>query len=68
MSNLFKESGGSNEDRVREMKKLCERIVPIFDNLNEREQSFVESFTTRNTYVSAKQIFWLRDICTKYEV
>jgi hypothetical protein len=68
MNKLFQDSGGTNEDRVKESNELLKRIAEVHDNLNPNELNFVESLYTRNTYVSPKQIFWLRDICTKYDV
>lgn len=74
MTALFQESGGSNQDRIDEAQKLIDRLYDTYNNgeLTNNESQFVESIESRlqqnNPYISPKQIFWLRDIASKYDV
>lgn len=63
---LFQESGGTNADRVEEATKLCERLSVHFDEMTKKEQEFLSSVDDMTT-ISPKLIFWLRDLCTKYD-
>lgn len=73
MAKLFGESGGDNNDRLEEAKKLL--AMGLSDNLEQmsaKERQFVEATIARiddygdEALISPKQIFWLRDLRDKY--
>jgi hypothetical protein len=73
MSRLFQESGGDNSDRLEEAKKLLAMgLTENLEQMSEKERKFVEDTITRiddygiEALVSAKQLFWLRDLKDKY--
>ncbi len=66
---LFQESGQTPERRKEEAQKLLARLDGnVRDyNLTERELKFIESVSDQDN-ISPKQLFWLRDICDKYDL
>jgi hypothetical protein len=66
---LRNESGGDNDSRVSEARELMKIIEDEAEKLSGRETQFVESIADQLTFatpsISAKQIFWLRDIKDK---
>jgi hypothetical protein len=66
---LANETGGTAEDRRNEADRiigiLADHIV-AWKLLNEVEYQFVQNISPHHRLVSAKQLFWLRDIKDKY--
>lgn len=62
----------SKEARAKEAQELIKIIVDISENLTPNEFSFFSNMHDRlvryqeRTYVSEKQIYWLRDIKSRY--
>lgn len=58
--------------KVEEALNLIEMIEPHFDDLTSKEHGFVSDMWDRlvrfegKTCISDKQLFWLRDIKSKY--
>lgn len=50
-------------ERMEEAERIVTMIQSVYNQLSEREQSFIESLQTS---CSVKQLFWLRDIKDKY--
>lgn len=67
MSGLFQDSGSSPEDRRREASKIIAILINAQERLNPDEVDFVESLEDGTRPVSARMLFWLRDIKSKYE-
>lgn len=62
---LVRESGGSADDRRAEADRLVKMIESYYDQLTPREVDFVAGVEGEGP-VSPKQLFWLRDIKSKY--
>lgn len=62
---LARESGGSADDRRAEADRLLQMLEPYQDQLEAKESSFIAGMLM-NEPVSPKQLFWLRDIKSKY--
>lgn len=56
----------TNEERAEEAQRIVARLVgSCADELNPKESEFVSKMDGAS-YVSVKQLFWLRDINDKY--
>jgi hypothetical protein len=66
---LRNESGEDNDSRVAEARDIMRIVEDETEKLSGRETQFVESIADQLTFavpsISAKQIFWLRDIKDK---
>lgn len=69
---LWQETGhDSQEALIAEVRHLIDETLPFLDELSPKEQNFVADTAQRlelygdATQVSAKQLFWLRDIYQK---
>lgn len=49
----------THAERVEEAMRLIDILMTRYDQLSEKEQTFIESI---GHTVSVKQLFWLRDI------
>jgi len=60
------------KSRVSESVKLIEMICPFVDSLTPKEHGFITNVWNRleqygyKAFISEKQLFWLRDIKSKY--
>lgn len=64
---LSNDTGGTADDRRSEADRILELLaayVPLED-MTDKEQEFVDNMQDDRP-VSAKQLFWLRDIKDKY--
>ena len=52
---------------MEEASKLIQRLEPELHQMTAREQDFVMSVGSQYK-ISPKQLFWLRDLCAKYDV
>jgi hypothetical protein len=66
---LWSETGHMSDiERVSEARRLVTEILPFTDKLSAKNAEFIQKFHDRfeqygdGTFVSAKQLFWLRDI------
>lgn len=68
------ETGLSKEETTH---RACELINRLYEagaeqNMNERERDFYQSLSERfdvygdDTFISAKQLYWLRDLVERY--
>ncbi len=65
---LTDETGGDTTARMDEKNRLI-KIIRDFvsaDDMSPKEQGFVEQMENEETYVSPKQLLWLRDIKDRY--
>lgn len=72
MSKLFQNSGSEPQRRMQEAETLYRRLddAGVIDSMTDKEQDFVSSVADqvgRGFTISPKALFWLRDICEKYE-
>jgi hypothetical protein len=62
----------TKQDLINEAQTLCSRLLPHVGALRENEREFVETLNAKiqqygeRAFVSAKQLFWLRDIEQKH--
>lgn len=62
----------TREDLINEAQTLCSRLMPHIGALRDNEREFVESLDAKlkqygsGAFVSARQLFWLRDLEQKY--
>lgn len=62
----------TKQDLINEAVTLTERLLPHLSALRENEREFVESLNGKlrqygyEAFVSAKQLFWLRDLEQKH--
>jgi hypothetical protein len=62
----------TKQDLINEAQTLCARLMPYIGNLRENECEFVTTLDEKlrkygnGTFVSAKQLFWLRDLEQKH--
>ena len=71
MSKLFQDSGGDNGSRIIEAKKLLNRVATKSADMTDWERNFclnVRYLAEKNSTISPKQIFTLRDMAEKYDV
>ena len=71
MSRLFQDSGGDNGSRIIEAKKLLNRVAAKSTDMTDWERNFclnIRYLAEKNSTITAKQIFTLRDIADKYDV
>lgn len=67
-----KASGADNTARASEAERILGMLDGCEDGLKEREREFVIQMRERieqygkNTFVSSKQLFWLRDIKDRF--
>lgn len=62
---LFAESGGTEQSRIDEAGRIVAILLPLVDEMTTREAQFVQQmYNTKSC--SPKQLFWLRDLNTKY--
>lgn len=72
MTRALGESGQTPEERAREAKRLAESLLDTTPAMKEHEREFVEKMAERTqeygeqTFVSPKQLFWLRDLYERY--
>ncbi len=62
---LANDTGQTPERRREEANDLCKLLAEHTEEMNVKEQEFIESITDA-TYCSPKQLFWLRDLRDKY--
>jgi hypothetical protein len=70
---LNQDSGGTGADRIAEAERIMGMgLADHIDEMNDRERDFVEKMSSQldvidhTTFVSPKQLFWLRDLKDKY--
>ncbi len=64
---LTNESGGDENSRINEARKIVEMLEVCYEEMKANEQSFVNQMAdTDCERCSVKQLFWLRDIKDKY--
>lgn len=56
----------TTDERREEANRLCTIIIENGMDLNQKENDFVSSIHDVSRNVSVKQLFWLRDIASKY--
>jgi len=74
MPNLFKDSGGSEADRMSEARRILYDmgLLQHMEMMQPHERTFVENQKLKfesyheRTLVSVKSLFWLRDLKDKY--
>lgn len=64
MNKLFNESGGDATSRRFEADRLLSMVGDYIDLMDDREKNFLIGIETGP--ISPKQLFWLRDIKSKY--
>ena len=64
---LANETGGTADDRRAEADRIISMLISnrVYDALTEKESEFVQR-VENNVPISPKQLFWLRDIKSKY--
>ena len=64
---LTQETGADPEQRRQEASDLVDKITSDagYGDLSDKEKGFVEQMEDESQFVSAKQLFWLRDIWDK---
>jgi hypothetical protein len=72
-NNLWQETGhASQEALLKEVSVLLSNLTDHKDEMTPKESRFIEDMEYRQDHcgsgfvVSAKQLFWLRDLNTKY--
>lgn len=63
---LTNDDGCTLEQRFERVMELCEKLVPYWDQLSDKERAFVEQMSSEQGFVSAKQHFWLKDIWERF--
>jgi hypothetical protein len=71
---LWQETGHESQaELIAEVRHLIDETLPFIDELTPKEAGFVSNLASKledygeKTFVSAKQLFWLRDIYQKIE-
>jgi hypothetical protein len=68
---LGNETGQSKEDDVREAQQLLDLVADEVEGMSSKEQGFIEDMSDRfdqygeQTFISSRQLFWLRAIRDK---
>lgn len=65
MHNFGQETGGDDNSRITEAKRIVELLQPRLHAITPREREFVMQMDGAS-HCSGKQLFWLRDIKDKY--
>jgi hypothetical protein len=55
----------TDEEKVTEAERHVNALQDSFEQMTQGERTFVEQYGTK-TVISNKQLFWLRDLVTKY--
>jgi hypothetical protein len=63
--NDFSECTLTQDERVAEKDRIVSRLTGIQDEMTPKEREFVTKMES-SSFVSVKQLFWLRDINDKY--
>jgi len=64
---LATESGGTADDRRAEATRILKILADVSpDEFTGKETEFLDEMEDNNRPVSAKQLYWLRDIKAKY--
>lgn len=71
MNNLFNETGHSSlDERNAEATRYVEELQPHLEAMDNRSRQFVNDMNERirnlQLRCSGKQLFWLRDLYSKY--
>lgn len=72
LNKLQGQSTLTDAEKVTEMRKHVEALMPELEKMNGGEQAFVKRFADQfkqygdRTFVSNKQLFWARDLRMKY--
>ena len=62
---LANESGGDDLSRAKEARTIVRLLEDVTEQMTQKERDFVEEMNDCD-YCSVKQLFWLRDIKSKY--
>lgn len=62
---LANETGGDEQSRVEEARKICRMLEEHTDEMSQRHKDFVEQMTDCDG-CTPKQLFFLRDIKDQY--
>lgn len=70
---MYEETGHkSKEELIAEASKLVERLTPVVGKMRENEAEFIRSMSEKlkrfgaETFVSPRQLFWMRDLDERY--
>lgn len=71
MPSLWNETGHASQDeRNTEAMRYIEELLPHLEKMDPRYRQFVNDLNVKvqnnNLYCSGKQLYWLRDLYSKY--